>query len=79
MSNFPLRIDPELKKQLQVLAKEKKRSLNNLIEVRIRTSKLFYFVINFAAVPAALTKVLPVFKRLDHKFPEFVALYALLL
>lgn len=33
MSNFPLRIDPELKKQLQILAKEKKRSLNNLIEV----------------------------------------------
>jgi len=33
MSNFPLRIDPELKKQLQLLAKEEKRSLNNLIEV----------------------------------------------
>lgn len=32
MSNFPLRLEPELKAKLQELAKKEKRSLNKTIE-----------------------------------------------
>lgn len=37
MSNFPLRLEPELKAKLQELAKKEKRSLNKLIEVILDT------------------------------------------